>query len=66
MLDLVAGIQAARRVTEEAVASEAETRPEARRPARRRSIRRIWFLRRSPRTGGEQQKASPATRADAW
>jgi hypothetical protein len=66
MLDLVAGIHAARRVTEEQFVSDAATRPEARRPARGRSIRRMWFLRRSPRTGREQRTAGPAGRVDAW
>lgn len=65
MLDLVAGIQIARRVTEERVAYDAEIRRSVRRRTRRAPIRAVLFLGRSLHLGRERRPASAVGRVDS-
>jgi hypothetical protein len=62
MLDLVAGIQIARRVTEERFAYDAEVRRSIRRRSGRSPIRA--FLRRSLHLGRDQRPESAVGRVD--
>lgn len=65
MLDLFAGMQATRRVTEERFAVAAEGRREMPRSERRSRVRGLGFLPWTLRTRREQRPASPVGRADA-
>ena len=65
MLDLVAGIQIARRVTEERFAYDAEVRRSIRRRSGGSPIRAMVFLRRSLRLGRDQRPESAVGRVDA-
>jgi hypothetical protein len=65
MLDLVAGIQMARRVTEEHVAYDAGVLRSGRRRTRRSPIRAILFLRRSLHLGRERRPTSAVGRVDS-
>jgi hypothetical protein len=65
MLDLVAGIQVARRVTEERFAYDAEVRRSIRRRSGRSPIRAMGFLRRSHHPGRDQRTESAVGRVDA-
>ena len=65
MLDLVAGIQVARRVTEERFAYDAEVRRSIRRRSGRSPIRAMVFLRRSLHLGRDQRTESAVGRVDA-
>jgi hypothetical protein len=65
MLDLFAGIQMARRATEERVAYDAEMPRSARRRARWSPIRPMSFLRRSLHLGRERRATSAVGRVDS-
>jgi hypothetical protein len=65
MLDLVAGIQIARRVTEERFAYDAEGGRSTRRRSGRSPIRAIVSLRRSLHLGRDQRPESAVGRVDA-
>jgi hypothetical protein len=65
MLELVAGIQMARRVTEERVAYDAETPRSGRRRTRRSPSRFMLLLRRSLHLGRERRPTSAVGSADS-
>lgn len=65
MLDLVAGIQMARRATAERVAFDAEMPRSGRRRTRRSPIRAMLFLRRSLNVGRERRTGSTIGRVDS-
>ncbi len=64
MLDLLAGIQIARKTTEQQFAYDEDVRCRAHRRTRRSPIRSVSFLRRPFRTGREQRPASAVGPAD--
>jgi hypothetical protein len=65
MLDLLAGIQIARKATEQQLAYDADVRRRADRRTRWSATRGVTFFRRSRRDGSEQRPASAVGRADA-
>ena len=64
MLDLLAGIQIARKATEQQFAYDADVRRRAHRRTRRSTIRSLSFLRRPFCTDREQRPASAVGPAD--
>lgn len=65
MLDLLAGIQLARRASERQFASDTDIPRRPRRTRGRSQLRGVLFLRRSRRVGHEHHPPTAVRRADA-